>query len=135
MQPLSIKKIAEVKRQGWQQFQNYSPAKTIETLDKAGVSTAFISVTVPGVRFGDDFAKERQDAIGMARDLNDYGARVVSDYKGRFGPFAVLPLPDIDASLKEIAYAFDTFHAPGRGVTDELWHDMAGRQFVRADLR
>ena len=52
----------------------------------------------------------------MARDLNDYGARMVSDYKGRFGLFAVLPLPDIEASLREIAYAFDTLKAQGVGL-------------------
>jgi len=40
--PRWIRKIAEVKRQGWQQFQNYSPAKTIETLDKAGVSMRLV---------------------------------------------------------------------------------------------
>ena len=52
----------------------------------------------------------------MARDLNDYGARMVSDHKGRFGLFAVLPLPDVEASLKEIAYAFDTLKAQGVGL-------------------
>jgi len=114
--PRWIKKVVEVKRQGWQQFQDFSPAKAIETMDRAGVSTSFISVTEPGVWFGDDFSKERQDAISMARDLNDYGARMVSDHKGRFGLFAVLPLPDIDASLKEIAYAFDTLKARGVGL-------------------
>lgn len=114
--PRWMKRAVEVKRQGWQQFQTYTPAKAIAAMDAAGVSTAFMSCTEPGVWFGDDFAKEREEAISLSRDLNEYGARMVGDYKGRFGLFAVLPLPDIDASLREIEYAFDTLKADGLGL-------------------
>jgi predicted TIM-barrel fold metal-dependent hydrolase len=124
--PRWIKKVVEVKRQGWQQFQDFSPAKAIDTMDKAGVSTSFLSVTEPGVWFGDDFSKEQLDAISMARDLNDYGARMVADHKGRFGLFAALPLPDIDASLKEIAYAFDTLKAQGVGLLTSYGNKWLG---------
>jgi len=114
--PRWIKRMAESQRQGWQGFQEYTPARAIETMDEGGTQTAFISCTEPGVWFGDDFERERQDAILLSRDMNEYGARMVSDYKGRFGLFAVLPLPDIDASLKEIEYAFDTLKADGVGL-------------------
>jgi predicted TIM-barrel fold metal-dependent hydrolase len=114
--PRWIKRVAEVKRQGWDRFRDYTPQRAIETMDEGGTQTAIISCTEPGVWFGDDFSKERQQAIGLARDMNDYGARMISDYKGRFGLFAVLPLPDIDASLKEIEYALDTLKADGVGL-------------------
>ena len=111
-----IKRVLDVKRQGWQAFETYTPAKAMAAMDAAGVSTAFVSCTEPGVWFGDEFAKEREEAISLSRDMNEYGARMVSDYKGRFGLFAVLPLPDIDASLREIEYAFDTLRADGVGL-------------------
>jgi len=114
--PRWLKRIVEIKRQGWQQFEPYTPARAIAAMDAAGVSTAFVSCTEPGVWFGDDFAKERQEAISLARDMNEYGARMMADYKGRFGLFAVLPLPDVDASLREIEYAFDTLKADGVGL-------------------
>jgi predicted TIM-barrel fold metal-dependent hydrolase len=80
-------------------------------MDKADVSVAFLSLTTPGISFGND-----QETRALARDMNEFGAKLVSDYKGRFALFAVLPLPNIDASLKEIEYAFDTLKAVGAGV-------------------
>jgi predicted TIM-barrel fold metal-dependent hydrolase len=114
--PRWIKRIAEIKRQGWEAFQNYSPSRAIEGMDKAGIETSFVSCTEPGIWYGDNFAIERAEAISMAHDMNEYGARMVADYKGRFGLFAVLPLPDVDASLKEIEYALDTLKADGVGL-------------------
>ena len=114
--PRWIKRVAEAQRQGWQAFQDYTPARAIESMDEGGTQTAFLSCTEPGVWFGDDFERERQGAISLSRDMNEYGARMVADHKGRFGLFAVLPLPDIDASLREIEYAFDTLKADGVGL-------------------
>lgn len=109
-------RLAVGKRQGWDTFQPYDPAKDVETMDKGGVQTSFLSVSTPGLWLGDNFAAERDATIALARDMNDYGAQNVRDFKGRFGLFAALPMPDIDASLKEIEYAFDTLKCDGVGL-------------------
>lgn len=93
-------------------WKGFSPARAVETLDRVGIQTAMLSITAPGVWFG-----EVQEARSLAREMNDYAAaRMVGDYKGRFGLFAVLPLPDVEGSLREIEYALDTLKADGVGV-------------------
>lgn len=92
-------------------WNNYSPARDIETMDKQGIATAIVSTTSPGTWFGD-----RDETRGLAREMNEYGAKMASDYKGRFGLFALLPMPSVDDCLKEIEYALDTLKADGVGL-------------------
>ena len=87
---------------------NWTPERSIEDMDRAGVATAITSVTTPGVWIGDDAQGAR-----LARESNDYAARLRSDFPGRFGIFAAVPLPLVEASLAEIAYALDTLAADG----------------------
>ncbi len=49
----------------------------------------------------------------LARDCNDYQARLVADHKGRLGMFTTLPLSDIDNTLAEIAYGMDVLKTQG----------------------
>ena len=90
----------------------WSPALSLEEMDKSGIATAILSIAQPGVWYGDNV----EEARGLARQLNEYGARLVRDHPGRFGLFAVIAPPDVQGSLKEIEYAFDTLKADGIGL-------------------
>jgi len=87
---------------------NWTPARSLEDMDRAGVATAMLSITTPGLWFGD-----AAQAARLARACNEYAAGLVQAHPGRFGSFAALPLPDIDASLAEIAHALDVLKADG----------------------
>src|SRR5712672_2442911 len=88
----------------------WSPQKMIEDMDKGGVATSILSPTTPQVTpLGKD------TAVRISRESNEYSKKLESDHSGRFGTFAMLPLPHIDESLKEIAYAFDTLKVDGVG--------------------
>ena len=89
----------------------WTPEKSLADMDNAGVATAVLSITTPGVWFGDDAA-----AVPLARACNEYGAKLAADGARRFGMFATLPLPNIDASLREIEYALDTLKVNGIGL-------------------
>lgn len=86
----------------------WSLQKSLDDMDKAGIQTAMISITTPGLWFGDAAASAK-----LARGCNDYAARIVADNAGRFGSFAGLPMLNADATLSEISYAFDTLKADG----------------------
>jgi predicted TIM-barrel fold metal-dependent hydrolase len=87
---------------------NWSPARSIEDMDRAGVATAVTSITAPGLWFG-----HVEQARRLARACNEYAADLSARYPRRFRIFACLPLPDIDGSLAEIDFAFGALKADG----------------------
>jgi predicted TIM-barrel fold metal-dependent hydrolase len=84
---------------------------TIAYLDDAGIDVAVPSISTPGVHFGDDAA-----ARTLARQVNEYLAGIKHDRPDRFGAFATLPLPDVDGSLDQIAYALDVLELDGVSI-------------------
>jgi len=83
--------------------------RDLEDLDRLG-SAAILSMFVPPT-----LGTPAQRA-SLARRINEGAAQLVRDHPGRFGSFAALPLPDVDASLAEIAYAAESLHADGFAV-------------------
>ena len=90
---------------------HWSVQKTLDDMDKGGVATSITSPTAPQVA-----TLGVPVAIKLARESNEFAKRMESDHKGRFGTFAMLPMPHIDATLKEIEYAFDTLKVDGVGI-------------------
>src|SRR5437763_11844343 len=87
--------------------------RAVEELDKNNVRTAVLSLaSTPGLWF--DAGPEA--ANRMARTCNEFAAEMMRDYPGRFGLFATLSMLDIDATLKQLDYAFDTLKADGVGL-------------------
>jgi len=86
----------------------WSTETALEMMDRQGIATAILSVSSPGVHFGDDAA-----ARALARLCNEYSARLAADHPGRFGGFAILPMPDVDGALAEMTYALDTLALDG----------------------
>jgi predicted TIM-barrel fold metal-dependent hydrolase len=127
-----IKLMADKRTAGWQTWTPYSPAKAIEDMDRGGVQASMLSITTPGIWFGAADETKR-----LARELNEYGAKICSDYPGRFGLFAVLPLPNATNALKEIEYALDTLKADGVGLLSSYagkWHGDAAFAEVFREL-
>lgn len=74
------------------------------------VSKSILSITTPGTHLtpGAD-----EEARTLTRRVNEYAADLKRRRPEQFGFFASLPLPDVEGSLAEIAYAADKLRADG----------------------
>src|SRR5438105_6409525 len=107
-------------------LKDWSPRQMLEQMDMGAVATSIISVSDPGVHFGDNGAARK-----LAREANEVGARTVRDSPTRFGLFAVLPLPDVDGAVKEVEYALDVLKADGIGVLSSYEGKYLGNPVFR----
>ena len=77
-------------------------------MDEAGIECSILTMPAPQPYF-DDTAECQQ----TTRRYNEYCAKLKADYPGRFRFCASLPLPDVDAAIREAVYALDTLGADG----------------------
>lgn len=93
---------------GFPTLPEWSVEEAVAATGAIGADFAVLSVSSPGVHFGDDGA-----ARELARQVNEEGAAAARAHPDRLGLFASLPLPDLEGSMVELAYAFDELDADG----------------------
>ncbi len=86
--------VEDVGTRGW-------PSWTLEDhlalLDAHDIATSELSISSPGVHFGDDAA-----ARDLARRVNDDGAAIRDARTDRLGHLAFLPLPDVKGAVQKV---------------------------------
>ncbi len=101
----------------------WTPQKSLDEMDRNGVAAALLSLSAPGLWFGDQAATTR-----LARRCNDYMAQQIVLQPDRFGMFAALPLPDAEASLAEIRHSGDDLRCDGFGLLSSYGNRYLGDQ-------
>jgi predicted TIM-barrel fold metal-dependent hydrolase len=96
----------------YERLTKWHPDQAIAAMDKSGIAVSVLSISTPSVWLGG-----AQASRDFARECNEAAAEMQQDYKGRFGHFAALPLPDTEGCLHEIEYALDELHADGFALT------------------
>ncbi|WGM45910.1 hypothetical protein KOAAANKH_00775 [Brevundimonas sp. NIBR10] len=86
----------------------WSARESLSTMDAFGIGTALLSLSAPGVHFGDD-----REACDLARACNEFAAETRETHPGRFGFFATLPMPLTEAACREAIHALDVLKADG----------------------
>lgn len=80
----------------------------IAFMDRAGIRTAVLTMPAPQPSYGDT-----EESARCIRRVNERSAEIKQQYPGRFRFCAALPLPDVDAAIREAIYALDTLGADG----------------------
>lgn len=101
---------------------DWTPERALGIMDEVGIGGAVLSVSSPHVNFVDS-----STAVTLCRAINDYAAETKRRHPDRFGAYAILPLPDVNASIAEVERALDDLqldgvalptHAEGRYLGD-----------------
>ena len=101
----------------------WTPEASLAAMDEAAVQTAILSISAPGVHFGDE-----AQAAEVARECNDYAAALCKDHAGRFRFFAALPLPDVDGAIREAERALSLDGARGIGMLSNYGGQYLGEE-------
>jgi len=96
---------------------DHSTDALLAMMDRFEIDAAVVSVSPPGVFHGD-----AGQARELARLVNEYAAGLRRDHPGRFATLGVLPLPDVPASVAEVAHGLDELGLDGF----ELFSNVAG---------
>lgn len=83
---------------------SWSVEAAIAMMDENGIDEGILSISS---------GPSLPDAATLLRKCNDHAAELRARHTGRFGSFASLPLPDVDAALKEVSYSLDQLEVDG----------------------
>ncbi len=113
---------------------DWTPARALEQLDQNEVRTAVLSLaSTPGLWFDEG----PEAAAKTVRVCQDFAAEMRRDHPTRFGMFAPLSMMNVDVTLKEIEYVYDTLKTDGINLQSnygDKWLGDAMFQPVLAEL-
>ena len=80
----------------------YDVETHLKWMDEAGIGRSVLTLAAP-----------QPSSAKVVRQTNEAAARIKKEHPGRFLFCAALPLPNVDAAIREAVYALDTLKADG----------------------
>ena len=80
----------------------YNVENHLKWMDEAGIETSVLTLAAP-----------QPSSAEVVRQTNEAAARIKKEHPGRYLFCAALPLPDVNAAIREAIYALDTLKADG----------------------
>lgn len=89
------------------QLPDWTPETSLALMDATGIAKAYLSVSCPGVYFGDAVHADE-----LARECNEFGSALKKG-SDRFGFFATVSQTQVESAVAETAHAIDVLGADG----------------------
>jgi predicted TIM-barrel fold metal-dependent hydrolase len=104
----------------------WTPENSLMHMEEVGTETAMCSVSEPAVY--PIVEADPKKAAEMCRAVNEFLAELIQKYPGRFGAYALLPMPDLDSSIIEMEYALDVLKLDGVGLLSNYGEHYLGNR-------
>ena len=91
----------------------YDVEEHLKWMDEAGVETSVLTLAAPQPAHPRPLPKGGEVGYSVIRKCNEVAAQLKREHPGRFLFCAALPLPDVEAAIREAVYALDTLKADG----------------------
>lgn len=109
---------------GGKSIDPWNVGMSLDFMDSLHIETAFMSISEPALR--EVYVQSPEKAKTLARKTNEFMASSRQQYPDRFGAFAVLPMPDVAASIEEVKYALDVLKLDGVGLLSNYEESFLG---------
>lgn len=116
----SLKKIG-ITMSGGYPIKDWTPQDSLDMMDKLHIDIAVTSISEPAT-----LPFSRKQASKVARAVNEYQAELKQQYPDKFKSFALIPLPFVKESIKEIKYALDVLKLDGVGLLSNYNESFLG---------
>ncbi len=99
----------------------WSAETHLQLMNEAGISQSILTHPAPHPFFGD-----QEECNHLCRQFNEQAAAICRGNSARFAFAALLPLPDVQAAIREAKYALDTLGAVGVKLATNVYGQYLG---------
>ncbi|GGG94204.1 amidohydrolase [Staphylococcus pragensis] len=102
-------------------IRKWEPQDSINMMDELNIDVGYTSISEPAT-----IPFKKKKAAKVARQVNEYQAQLKKDYPDRFKSFALVPMPYVKETIKEIEYALDVLGLDGVGLFSNYGTEFLG---------
>lgn len=102
-------------------IRQWEPQDSINMMNELNIDVGYTSISEPAT-----IPFKKKKAAKVARQVNEYQAQLKKDYSDRFKSFALVPMPHVKETIKEIEYALDVLGLDGVGLFSNYGEEFLG---------